>query len=716
MMPLLELLLLLAAFLCVFCIPGYACAIMVGCPRRILDLETFTFGALLGMAVVTVVTYFLSLLNGFGVPAILISPALVAGTAFTITSIKHRRWPVSQAEPRDTLRHAAKPLRLLWVVLIVVVCLVYFSQQIITVGNRTYFPEFARDFFVRTEIVNSILDTGIPPKNTFASVGPQPTMSYQYFFFLSCAMLSHLVSLPAIQTFPFMVAVSAGLFLLSSFLFVRRYTGSDEQAAFFLVIVFCAGLDLVMMVLRTLVLRTFYLHIDFWAGTPHVPILMQNLVWHPHHILALAYSLVVMLLLLDAGSWLSPANIVVALVLTALIGTSVNVGFVFAFGLIGLALWALYQERWSYLWQLISIGALTALIALPFLRELVVNSTQNQMLLGLRSVETIWGGAIFRFVLGANLLAQILDVLVHFTLEFGILLVLALLGLRQVLKQARNPILSVMLLSYAGMSLLVAVFVRSPYEAFALNGIAPFKIAVAIYSTVWVFRAFRERMLSKPVQVMLFLLLLVQFSASVYSISWDVGARVLPFGNKLEMAKQQYYDTQVIAEMDSLIQEPSYRLQVMPPWNNLGNRGINAHIPAFSNRAQVLYVADGALGLGMDRPVMEKYFCELCAMYGGDNEALAQELAAFDPTRAPQDAPWYHYITIVRKCFQGVTMLSEDAFMRFAHDYRIDYVLVEPDDTVFKSALDGLQAKDVVEIIGLKHGYSLLKIVQKETQ
>ena len=484
----------------------------------------------------------------------------------------------------------------------------------------------------------------------------------------------------------------------------------------------CAGLDLVMMVVAswTLVphitlsgLFSFPFHIDFWAGTPHVTLLMQRLVWHPHHVLAMTLSFVIMLLLDDADYWLSPRNVVIALALTALVGISVNLGFAFAVGLIVFTAWTFYQKRWLDLWRLFFIGTLTALLLLPFLRELLANSTQNQLSLGLRSVETIWGGAVFRFFFGANLFTQILDVLVHLMLEFGILLLIAVLGLRQALKQPCRPMLNAMLLAYAGASLWIMLFVRSPYEAIALNGTFPFQIAVAIFATVWFVWFFRQRTLPKPVQVLLFLLLLVQFSASVYSIARDVGARFLP-GSRQETARRQYKETRIIAQMDSLIPKSSYRLQVMPPWNNLGNYGINSYIPAFSDRAQVMYVADGALVYGMDRPVIDKYFRELCAIYAGDTKSLAQELAAFDPTKAPQDAPWYYYITIVQKCLRGATTVSQEAFSQFVRDYKVDYILVEPDDTIFKKELVALQAKSIIEVMPLKYGYYLLKIVEEE--
>lgn len=718
-MLLLQLLFLFAVFLCVFYIPGYACAILVGCPRRILDLKTFTFSVLLGMAIVTLVTYYLSLLFGFGTLTILISSALVAGTAFTITAIRQRRQPVLQSELSDSTWDAIRPPKLLWVVLIVVVGLVYFSQQIITVGNHTYFPEAARDFFVRIEMVNSILDTGVPPRNTFASVGPQPTMANQYFFYLFCAILSRLTSLPATGTWSFMVAVAAGLFLLSAFLFVRKYFGSDKHAALFLVIAFIAGLDLIMMASRTFVLRilsepvSYPFHIDYWAGTPHVPLLTRMLLWAPHHVLAVTLSFVIMILMDNADSWLPLRNVVIALALTALVSISVNSGLVFAIGLVVFTVWTFYQRRWLDLWRLFFIGTLTAILLLPFLRELVLNSTQSQLSFGLRSVETIWGGAVFRFVLGANLFTQILDVLVHFALEFGILLLLAFLGLRQTLKQPSHILLNVMILAYAGASLLVMVFMRSPYEAFASQGAVPFQFVVAIYATIWLIGAFRERKLPKLVQGLLIFMLIVQFSASVYSIAWDLGARFLP-GIGQETSRRQYEEIQITAQMEAVIQKSSYRLQVMPPWNNIGNSGINTHIPAFSDRAQVLYVADGALAYGLDRPQMEKYFYGLCAIYSGDTQTLAQELASFDSTSVTQDSPWYYYMTIAWRCFQGVNTLSPEAFSRFVRDFKVDYVLIEPDDTIFKKGLPALQAKGIVEVIPLKYGYYLLKIVEEK--
>src|SRR5438876_8826334 len=99
-----TLLFLIAVFVCVFCVPGYACATLIGRPRRVFALETAASSVLLGLAVVTLVTYYLSLLIGFGLRAVLLGPIVVAAAGFILRGSR---------TAQDPAEHVSAP-RLLW--------------------------------------------------------------------------------------------------------------------------------------------------------------------------------------------------------------------------------------------------------------------------------------------------------------------------------------------------------------------------------------------------------------------------------------------------------------------------------------------------------------------------------------------------------------------------------------------------------------------------
>ena len=719
-MTFLELPFLLVTFLAVFVVPGYFCALLAGCHAKAMRLETLAVSGLLGVACVTVATYYVSLVVGFGRLAVVLSAAIVAAVPLALGARRKVALHQESGWCSDRLSLSRRQHLLLWLAIAGMAATVWFSQSIITIADRTYFPLNSRDFFVRTIVTDGILESGLPPINNFASIGVQPPLSCNYFLNLTCASLAVLTHAPSVLTWPFMGVISGVLFILALLVTGRAWLGSTRPALLFVALVFCCGFDLVLILAKSLVVPlicgqhiSFGLWdscVDFWTNALDVPCLAYYLVWAPHHLMAVALSLLVIRFVEGNSARKMSQYVLWGIVLAHIVGMSLPIGVVLGVGLSGLGVWHALRRQWPPLVPLIGMGILAAVLAVPWAYMQVMQSSASTMRFALPEYN-LWGGAIFHEVFGPGRITHVLDVMVHLLLEYGCLLFLGPLGIMFVLKERHHALHGGVLLMVGVVSLLMALLTRTPVESFGRSAIILCSLVLGLGSASWICRAPGGRGISKLAMAALALVLVLQFSGSAYELARGAGARFVPFsvmGSRHKRARRDFQVMNVARQIDRVIQKPS-RIQVMPPWNNLDNESASCHISVFSRKATVMYVADGALYYGMNRHDMERYLVSLLAIYGGDTSRLAQSLAAYDPASL-MDAPWWYYILLVRRSFEGVEALSQEALLRFVHDYRIDYLLIEPEDRILAQASAGLQASGVAEIIRLDYGYMLLKV------
>lgn len=701
-MTIVELITLLVAYLLVFHIPGYLCALAVGCSRSPNDIKTLLLSALIGVAAVTELAFIFSLIFGFSFG--------VVASATLLTSVAAAFWYLRNGS-RDKKRSVPDTIGTSWVLLLLAIgVMIGFTQLIITVDGASFYPDSMRDYFVRIEVIQGMLDSGVPPVNTFSAVGPRHVLCYQYLFYFSCAILSLVTKLSAVKIWAFFVAFSALSFFTCAFVFARNFFQSRKVAFLALGMSLCGGFDVPVTIAQffvtklrlkqTAALPTSAFELDFWAGTPHVPLFLRNVFGAPHHLLSLALFLGVCLLMNEMKERDRFRKISLGLLIAYMFSCSLHAGMTFALAFLVLAIFMALHRRWKEFVSLVQVGCAAVAILCPYLLPIVLRSKETQGFIGLRPIETYFGGAILQHYFGVSFLTKLLDLPLHFLLEFGISLPLAILGLRLLDRDMRRSTLGILVIASALSSFAFILFIRSPGESFALNGVLALNFAIFLFAAFWLERSYFQ-LKSPAFKAVIAGSLFIQGSASLYFIALMGGYRF----TQPNVARGYFEEERVIREMDSYIDKSHYRLQVLPAGSNLDNMSLSSRIPVFSKKAQVMYVSDGALYYGMDRERMEQYFAKLCAVYQGNSDELKKDLAAFNPKLASQDAPWFYYMNRVRQCLWESRGFSSGALLDFVNEFNVDYVLLQQDEKLSESFN---KSSLPIRKIPLSGGYTLL--------
>jgi len=663
----LSLAFVLTVFVAIFLVPGVW--VLGARVLPIPPLRVLSAAVVVGTAAVTLTLSFVSRWLGLGWPAIALSAGLVA----FLGCLRSDREGLVPGGPHPGEGKAA-------LAALIVGAILYFSQTIVATPRGVYFPIESRDTVVRVEQVeqvNSFLRAGVPPKNTFAWVGEQPRMATHHLFYLSCAALSRATGRPATETLPFMIAVAGMGFLLAGF-HLARAVGRSRIGWLFWGLLFCEGFKIVAP-LWIRATRHRWTNVDYWLGTPHISAMERNLQWGPHHVFSTAVALVSIPFLARAGGPRWRAIPLLGLALAGSLVCSWFVGAVLAVTLATYLAWRLWRRDYAAAARLAVLGAFVGGLALPLAPDLLSSSGGGSFQLALRPVEHPWAGKVSPW-LGENLVTRWVDVLAHFLLQLGMLPVLAALGMWRALSRGELERPGKLLALYGGVSLAVALFVRSPFETAASVGILPFRVALAVFGALWVGDFLGRHSAGSLARRGLVLALGVHFFTTPYAFLMDSVARFrLPATR--EDARKRLVERDLFARIDGKISQPSYRIQVFPVRRNQDNYGLSSHIPSYTMRVLPLFVSDGAIAYGFDRDAMARSFAGLCAVYGAPHEELLPILRGYDASRQSPVNPWDEYGRAVERCLDSATSPRAAALLRFAEDFGLDYLLIEPSES-----------------------------------
>jgi hypothetical protein len=440
--------------------------------------------------------------------------------------------------------------------------------------------------------------------------------------------------------------------------------------------IFCGGFDIIMMTIGSFYSKIHHIafqfyNIDLWAGTPFVPLLMKAIIVAPHHIFAISISLLV-------SDYFNNDNLnfskvlILSILLTFIIGTSVNIGIIFFIGVF-LHYCSIFSKINNY--KIFYIVITTLILTIPTLMTFANNSNVTSLFLSLRRVENTLGGAIFTHFFGNNLFFRIFDLVLNFILEYGILLFLAYKGF--LLLKKKQQYISLNILFYCGIaSLLFSLFVRVPYEGFAIMPMLFFSILLSIFSCHY-FISIVNDINSFRFLKSLVIILSVQFFATCYSLIYDSFSRFL-LPSRIEESTKNYIKKEVSHQIDSISNNNEYRIQIMSPWNNLDNKGIGTYMASIYTKSKPLYTADGAIGFGFNKIIMNEYFYDLLKIYNKDDSVLRAQLDNFTINKKNIDAPWYYYMENVRKAFENSDLISYEKLDVFYKKYNLNYFVFEP--------------------------------------
>ncbi|MDR3701581.1 MAG: hypothetical protein P4L56_18170 [Candidatus Sulfopaludibacter sp.] len=286
---------------------------------------------------------------------------------------RHFRRGIALPKPRVAL-----PILLGWTALAV------FSLIDLQIGDRAWFPAAAFDYSVRTQFIQSIGDTGIPPANPFFLPGHAAPLRYHYFWLLLCNLVNRAGS-PIVGARHAWIAgaVWCGIGLMAIValyfrLFCYRGPASFPRRAIAgILLLGVGGLDILptalLWALQAAGMHGVLPSMEWW--NEQVDGFVFTTLWESHYLCGLIGCLMAFLLLWHSprrsGSGLRPAYVIFAgLALASAGGASIYVAFVFG---VFLGVWtvaALVQGRRQDAGAVIAAGVLALALILPYAASL----------------------------------------------------------------------------------------------------------------------------------------------------------------------------------------------------------------------------------------------------------------------------------------------------------------------------------------------------------
>ncbi len=363
--------------------------------------------------------------------------------------------------------------RVSWVIAATWLVIVLFSLVDLQIGPRLYYSVVAYDYSVRAAITDAITRTGARPANPFYFLtGPVP-LRYHYFWFLACSLVDRLGG-QVVDARQAMIgsAVWSGWALIAMvplyFRFLFGWTGAALRRRSLLAIGMFAvtGLDLlptIYLALKGIV----WAHMEWW-NEHEVTSWWGTGLWVPHHTSALVIGLIAFLLIWHAASRSTIAerltgSALAALALATLVGTSIDVAFVFA---VFLSIWTVVtwikgERRQTAV--LIVAGLLTTILSLPYLKGLAGPGFGGPFIRpAIRHFSPVddWAHAAHLSEMKIVLL-RVLFLPLNYFLEFGFFLIVAVAYLRLLRKRRSLPLPTLAVLLLAGTSTFLCTFFRS---------------------------------------------------------------------------------------------------------------------------------------------------------------------------------------------------------------------------------------------------------------
>jgi hypothetical protein len=361
-------------------IPGYAVA-------WLLDLfdfrrRTWLFrGALsvpLSIAVVPIANYlagrYLSMTAVWGLYAaswVYVAVVLLRGVAL------RRREERAPRSPAGAWRMAVAILSI-WG------ALALFSLVDLQLGGKLYYSTTAFDNSVRTQFIHAIGSTGIPPANPYFFPGHAQPLRYHYFWLMLCSMVDVAGGAfvgPRHAWIGGVIWCGAGFMALIALFFrLVAYRGPEtfrRRTLVGILLLGVTGLGILPTAFYWLSYSTRLTgfvppSVEFW--NEQVDGFTWTALWQAHSLAALIACLMVFLLLLEAprhtgaGRW--KYAVVAGIALASSVGTSIYIAFVFGAFLLLWTMVAIAKKWRAETAAQIAAGALSAVLALPYLASL----------------------------------------------------------------------------------------------------------------------------------------------------------------------------------------------------------------------------------------------------------------------------------------------------------------------------------------------------------
>ena len=331
--------------------------------------------------------------------------------------------------------------------IIVVVLLLIDLQR----GHDLYVSVVILDHSARVNWIESILRTGVPPRNSLYYYERPATMRNYYFWYVICADVSRMAHLP-VRTVLNASCVWAGFALAAlNGLYLKHFLGAGSrlrrQFLYSILLLTVTGLDICVILWEI-----FYLRLppqpdaELWSRGAILSWL-DVLLYAPHHVVSLVCCMLAFLL-----AWMSKGKngehkqfatvSLIALALASAFGLSIYLLFAFFLLMLAWGLWQIAIERTSRSALLLAAGGVGAtFLLLPYLWELSrassgmhAGSPFGFAIREMIPVDGLLASHVFqhlaaRHPLGALNLARLVLLIPSYVIELGFYLIVLLIYL-----------------------------------------------------------------------------------------------------------------------------------------------------------------------------------------------------------------------------------------------------------------------------------------------
>lgn len=250
-------------------------------------------------------------------------------------------------------------------------------------SGKLFEPVFSSDWEIRLPLIEAAVRDVLPRNPFFTLHGNSPLTRYYYYWYTLCAQPIRLVH---VQARPALLASSiyASLVIISTMLLYLKYMVRSpfplRRRAFLMLLLCCVlGLDVLPSLLGLFLFHARLLPEVEWWATDRSPGLPGALLYAPHHVAGVAMGLLGFLILVvwtgQPGSLrrahLLKCAVLIAIIFSALVGTSTFICMFFAAACALLAIFGLLRGNSRYAGILVMAGVLSLLASSPYLHQLL---------------------------------------------------------------------------------------------------------------------------------------------------------------------------------------------------------------------------------------------------------------------------------------------------------------------------------------------------------
>ncbi len=263
--------------------------------------------------------------------------------------------------------------------------LVFLSLTDVGFGHHLWMSVTSYDHGIRTEFIDAVLHTGVPPVNPLYWPGHKAPMHYYYFWYVTCAVVAKLAHISSRQAliascvWPF-----AGVLAMLA-LYARNllgWQGRHLRSGWWISVTLLSvtGLDILATIGARLGGDPLYADMDWWS-IDQVSSWADSFLWVPHHVAALICCLLTILLAwlatsAKANSKRAQLAALAGLSFASAFGLSTYLALATAIVLVAWVIWRLFHEDRRQASVTAVIAATTAgLLLLPYLMQLLHRGT-----------------------------------------------------------------------------------------------------------------------------------------------------------------------------------------------------------------------------------------------------------------------------------------------------------------------------------------------------